>query len=278
MQEVAEKQARVNELQKGEKDQREKVEELQAERIKLEQESEALTKEIANHKWIAEQFATAANQLARGQVVIPVSQVFAERRLPPRPSAAMAEDALKELLSEGKKAVSEFGAEDVALAPVSIEAGSQQTWLNQDQIMALLINHLATFDVPVSVRLLAARNHFAGEAEIMSRMETIPIREAFSRGELITSTTVDGKQGDARIFNQLLTLVNEGEKVSRERRVMPPLTPDNPHFFAEGTNERIFEALRQIQAVKGPTTVRLVAAEDISTVDRVNVRLEVGSP
>jgi hypothetical protein len=72
-------------------------------------------------------------------------------------------------------------------------------------------------------------------------------------------------------------LVEEGEKIARGRDVMPLITDESPYFYESGTNDRIFEALRRIQEVKGPVTVRLVADEDISTVDRLRVRFEIGT-
>jgi hypothetical protein len=47
------------------------------------------------------------------------------------------------------------------------------------------------------------------------------------------------------------------------------------YFFALGTNERVFEALRQIQALKAPAHVKLIAAQDINTVEPVRVRFDV---
>jgi len=276
-QDVAQRAAEVARLQEGEQEQQRKVADLQTRRDQLQQEIATLTQETVRLTAVAQQFASAAEQLATGQVIIPVSQVFAERRLPPRPGAADARAALNELLAEGRKAVSNFEAKDIVLAPISIESGSRLTSLDQEQILALLVKHLVTFETPVAVRLLAVRNHFAGEKEILGRMEVLPVRAAFNRGELVASTTVDGKQSDARIFNQLLTLINEGEKVAREHKVAPPLTPDNPHFYGPGTNERIFEALRQIQAINGPANVRLIAVEEISTVEPMHVRIEVAA-
>jgi hypothetical protein len=72
-----------------------------------------------------------------------------------------------------------------------------------------------------------------------------------------------------------LKLLNTTEQRARERGVAPLPTRENPLFYPTGTNERVFEALRQIQSQGGNVEVRLVAAEDISSIDSPNVRFEI---
>ncbi len=107
-------------------------------------------------------------------------------------------------------------------------------------------------------------------------MIAVPVNRVFKRGEVIATTIIDGKQSDAQIFRELLVLVDtKGARVVQERGVAPVLTTEEPLLYASDTSERIFEALRRIQAIGDPAMVRLVAAEDISTIDHPRVRLEV---
>jgi uncharacterized protein (DUF3084 family) len=134
---------------------------------------------------------------------------------------------------------------------------------------------MATFNVPVALRWAAARNYVEGETEILGLLLPVPVRTAFPRGTTLAQTNIAGAQSDARIFNQLLALVNSGERAAREQGITPPLTPQMPNFYAEGTNERIFEALRQVQSHNGAVGVRLIADTDLMTVEPLRVRFEV---
>jgi hypothetical protein len=114
-----------------------------------------------------------------------------------------------------------------------------------------------------------------GETEIRAQFITVPVRTVYTDGETIAERSISAGAGDARVFNQLLSLLNEAESLARAKGVLPLLGPDYMYFFAPGTNERVFEALRTIQSLKAPAHVRLLAAQNINTVEPVHVRFEV---
>lgn len=215
--------------------------------------------------------------LANGNILVTVNQVFAAQTIPANSSSSEALTALRQLLADGNDMIKKppIAGQELRLVPLNIEAQGQRIQLKEDEIINRLADYISTFDVPASVRLVAAYNQVAGETEIAGRMVVVPVRPAVASGDVISAMTIDGSQGDARIFNQLLALVNEGEKTARSHGVMPPQSPSNPDFYAAGTNERIFEALRRIQAIKGPARVRLLAATDLSTADAAKVRFDI---
>jgi uncharacterized protein (DUF3084 family) len=217
----------------------------------------------------------------KGRIVVNLGQVLAERQIGAGLSQDDMERQIRTLLTEASRVVqaAPISARSVSLATRTVpldNGGSLQ--LGEREIMELLTQYLATFNQPVAIRLAAARNYFEGETEVQGLLLAVPIQKAFPRGTTLAQIKVAGAQSDAHIFNQLLALVNSGEKAARERGVTPPLTPEAPNFYAGGTNERIFEALRQIQAHKGTVDVRLVAADDLTTVEPLRVRFDVGSP
>lgn len=203
--------------------------------------------------------------------------MFATQTIPANSSSSEALTALRQLLAAGNDMVKKppISGQELRLVPLNIEAQGQRIQLKEDEIINRLADYISTFDVPASVRLVAAYNQVAGETEIGGRMVVVPVRPAVAGGDMLSAMTIDGTQSDARIFNQLLALVNDGEKTARSHGVLPPQAPDNPDFYAAGTNERIFDALRRIQAIKGPARVRLLAAADLSTADTAQVRFEV---
>jgi uncharacterized protein (DUF3084 family) len=222
-----------------------------------------------------QQLVTVANTVLQGDVAVPAGQLFATSTLPAGISIDRATSALRALLARGNEVVTKQGWRALHLAPLRIERGNAGVELNEDEILTNLATYLSSFDTPVSVRLSAARDHAPGEAEILGRMLVVPVRRAFARNETIVTASMSGSESDARLFNQFLKMVGQGEQLARQRGVAPLLTQDDPNFFASGTNERIFEALRQVQSHNGSVGVRLVASDDLTTVEPLRVRFEV---
>jgi hypothetical protein len=129
-------------------------------------------------------------------------------------------------------------------------------------------------DVTISARLVAARDHAVGEQDISTRFILVPVRTIFQKGDVVEENQIDSSAGDALIFNQLLRLVNQGEKKAREKGSLPVTTETSP-FYAAGTNERIFEALRKIQTYTGLVDVKMTAAQNITTIDSMQVQFIV---
>lgn len=255
------------------------VEQQKAEVTQLETQQKELEANIQLLSLEADKlYAVAAPILTQGDVMVMIrsGQVLAAQTIPARTSHEQVQDVLEQLIANANKAVKNMGGESLQLAPIGIGLpGSRPVVLGKDEILDRLANYLTTFDVPVSVRLVATRFHAKGEKEVLGRMVTLPVRSTFTPGEEIVSTTIDGAQSDARIFNQLLKVVNDGEQNARERGMQPLLTDETPNFYAGETNERIFEALRRIQKLNGPAKVSLVASANLTTIDQLRVRFEV---
>ena len=209
------------------------------------------------------------------KIVVNAGQVFASATLPASLDVASAREDLTRLISQGRKNVIRDGWQSLYLLPLPV--GEEE-----NEIALALANYISTFDVPVSVRLVAARSHIEGETEIVARLLAYPVKQAFASGEVLAQTTIEvpasGASGDAQIFNQLLRLVDRGGKNEAQKRgVVPLITVETPNFFAPDTNLRIFEAMRELQSLGAGrrATVKLVAADAISTVESPRVRFEV---
>ena len=273
-------------LEKG----RASVEALKGEQGKLETEVSEAQNDLDRARKAAAGLYVIAAQLGFGRVVVEVGQVFAEIVVPRRAREAELRDALSRLLNEGAAAATKLGAKPypdpnsgalraLHLEPLSAEilGGEAQgdALLSEDQIIDHFVNYLSTFDVPVSIRLAASRRYAEGEDRFEARLVSVPVKRAFARGETLAEATIDGSQSDARVFNQLLALVDKGGAQAREKGMVPLLSEQNPDFFAAGTNERIFEFLRVLQERSGRTRVRLIAAEDLLTIDNPSVRFQI---
>jgi hypothetical protein len=63
-------------------------------------------------------------------------------------------------------------------------------------------------------------------------MLVVPVRRAFARNETIVTATMSGSEGDARLFNQFLKMVTQGEQLARQRGVAAAPHEEDPNFFA----------------------------------------------
>lgn len=242
---------------------------LVARRNELQEELEAKNRELVNLNVQVAQYGELASRIATGDVVVQFGEVFADETVPPHASTKEALEALRKLMAEAREKLSETQRTVTLMIP---ETAAN---LTEDEFLSGFAAYLSTLEVPVSLRLIAARDHARGETNIMVRLLPVEVRTVFEKGEVLASAAIDAGNEDARIFNRLLALLNENEQRARERGVMPLLTPDNPFFYPSGTNEKVFDALRRIQAMGGIVRVRLLAAENISTIDSPNVKFEI---
>ncbi len=245
---------------------------LVARRNELQAESEAKTRELENLKVQVghyQEIQRIAERIATGDVGVQVGEVFADETVPPHASTKEALAALRKLVSEARE---ELGKTQRGLTLAIPETTSNFT---EDEFLSGFAAYLSTLEVPVSLRLTAARDHARGETNILVRLLPVEVRNIFEQGEVLASAAIDAGSEDARIFNRLLALLNENEQRARERGVMPLLTQENPFFYPSGTNEQVFDALRRIQAMGGIVRVRLLAAENISTIDSPKVKFEI---
>lgn len=231
----------------------------------LKKRSNDLETQLKTQQQQLDELSSVANKLATGNVEIAYGTVFAQTLIPSRTSPTIAKAQLEALLEEGQNAVK--GKYTLYLAQLAAN-------LQGNQIIDYLANQLSTSDVTISARLVAARDHAVGEQEISTRFILVPVHTIFQKGDVIEEGSIDGTSGDALIFNQLLRLVNQGESKARGKGSLPITTADSP-FYAAGTNERIFEALRQIQKHIGMVDVKMIASQNITTIDSMQVQFAV---
>jgi uncharacterized protein (DUF3084 family) len=250
-----------------------------AEVNRLEEEQGKLTRQIADRQGEIARLKEIRNELGnynpdistQVQQVIAAGTVFAARTIAPRmPTSAVTEE-LRGLVSEATGAIQKTDSERT----LRLVLPNGSTELSSNKVLESLVEYLASFNVPVSVRLATIRHHAQAENEIQAALFPVPARLVFSRGETIATTVINGAESDARVFNQLLELLNRGEKLAREQEVMPLLLSEKEKFYAADTNERVFEALRRIRAIGGPTTVNLVTDSNITRLDQLKIRFEM---
>ena len=231
----------------------------------LKKRSDDLETQLKKQQQQLYELSSVASKLATGNVEIANKTVFAQTLIPSRISPSIARAQLQALLEQGQAAVK--GKYTLYLAQLA-------TNLQGDQIIDYLANQLSTSDVTVAVRLVAARDHAEGEQDIATRFVLVPVRTIFQKGDVVEESQINSQSGDALIFHQLLSLVNQGEAKAVKKGSLPITTESSP-FYAAGTPERIFEALRQIQSHTGTVDVKMVAAQNITTIDSMQVKFIV---
>jgi len=246
------------------------VESLRKRRDDLETQLNLRQQELAGLEFVASQVST-------GNVEVAYGTVFSQTLVPSKTPENIARAQLQALLEAGQRAVQgKFTLSLITPRPLYNDQPLSDT--DSDKLLDYWAQRLSQFDVPVSVRLVAARAHAKGEQNITTRFILVPIRTIFTKGEVVESSIINSNDGDALIFNQLLHLMNLGETKAREKGSMPITTAENPFFYATGTNERTFQALRTIQSFNGPVKVKMVASQNITTIDLMQVQFEVSSP
>lgn len=233
---------------------------------KLKKRSDDLEVELKTQQQKLYELSAVANKLATGNVELAYGTVFAQTLVPSKTSSAIVKAQLQALLESGQNAVQ--GKYTLYLAQPTTE-------MQGEQVIDYLANLLSASDVTVSVRLVAARDHAEGEKDIATRFILVPVRTIFQKDEVVEQGQIDPDGGDALIFNQLLRLVKQGEAKARERGGLPITTEDSPFYYATDTNERIFEALRDIQKHSEKVDVKMVAAQNITTIDSMQVKFIV---
>lgn len=244
--------------------------------LTLETQRDELQNEISN-------LSAATSLFASSETPIKINQTFAARIIAPRQSVASIEGALRDLAAQGQRAFETDAATQpfaalgarLQLLPLPQQSGQRILFLQGEQIFARLARDILSGGQTTSVRLVAARNFLEGEKQIAVRFVAVPVTVAFRPGETLASAVIDGAAGDAPTFRALLDLTEAGQKEAARRGVNPPQSPDEPNFYAQGTNVALFEALRRLEASRRPQRVNLVAAGPLSTVEPLRVRFEV---
>ena len=213
------------------------------------------------------------------KVAVPAGQVFSATTIPTGTSAEQALTILHRLLDEAAQNAKSMNFQAISLDMSSVQQDTPETDLSDEQKLEAAAKIFAD-QAPVSVRIIAARDHPEGESQLSVRPLGVLVRPVFRSGEVIAKTVIKSGQndaeGDAQVFNQLLSLLDEGQKTATDRHISAIPTAEEPNFYASDTRLSIFRALRQIQQKGGEVPVRLVAATAISTIEPVRIRIEVG--
>ena len=254
-----------------------KVAELQSQGEQLSLANAALLK--ANAK-----ISDEADIILSSNIRVPVGRTLVERSFDKGVSFSEATEDLRALFGRAAdKMVPGFlpGAR-LQLAPrlvpaPNVQEGDEQTLIivRDDEIYNGLATAISRSQNSLSVRLVAERNHLEGEKILYARFIVVPIRSALPVNAELARATFDPKIGDARLFSALLKLVEAGREVAGQNGITPPLSPEAPDFYAPGSNEQIFEALRKVSAYDVPVRVRIVTATPIATTDQLRVRFEI---
>ncbi|HEX9996784.1 MAG TPA: DUF3084 domain-containing protein [Abditibacterium sp.] len=211
--------------------------------------------------------------LASGDVKTTVGQVFAAGIIEAGKSQKLIQDNLGQLLLKGRASLPPDTT--LELHPLTDMEGGENEKLEGQKLLQRIARDIAESGLRTSVRLVASRNFLEGENRLEAVFVAVPETPAFSAGETLASAEINGSLGDAQIFRALLDLTDAGRQRAVERRVNPPQSPQEPNFYAAGTNVALFAALRRIEASKKVQRVRLVAADELSTVEPLRVRFEI---
>jgi hypothetical protein len=228
----------------------------------------------------------AVNLIAFSEIRFAAGRTVAETLVAPEQSQMAVRLRLNELwetanrnLEEWKNPNDELDKQlQLTLLELPIREGSTVRALGPEEIYDEVAKFIANRPSPVSVRLVVAANFLQGQKNpnVAVRFVIVPAAPVFNPGEVIVNGTVDGRLGDAKVFKALLDLVEQGRDIAESKGIRPPQSPQLPDFYTAGTNELLFEALRQISTAKRPVPVKIVAAEALNTAEPLKVRFEVG--
>ncbi len=218
-----------------------------------------------------------AEQLAFGDISLPVDQTLAERRFDATRSPEEIARELHILVGAARIAKDQFikGAALVVKAAIADKSGTPIE-LNEDQAIELYSNALSAANQTVSARLVSAFNYPSDTTIVAVRFVFIPIRTIYIARENITVGTIDSNKSEAAIFGQLQKLVDDARYNAVKRGSSPPLSPDDKNFFDGDTGPKMFDALREIQKFDHPVPVRVVAARDLDSAESLQIRFIVG--
>ncbi len=263
-----------------------KVDDLEEQSKKLIEDNKTLLAENEN-------FADVADVLLLNDVRVPVGTVLAAQNFPQGTSFYQAKDDLDALFARADEIVSGYKDKDKNVPPLlpgakltlsprlvpapDLDGGDTQKFVSVEgeEIYNGLARTIASSQNPLSVRLVSERNHLLGDAKLSVRFVVVPIRPALPANDLLVSARIDGAGNDAKIFKDLSDLADAARDVATQQGVAPPLWRDSRNFYAPGSNEQVFDTLREIKAINGPARVRIITAQPISTADLLNVKFEV---
>ena len=243
------------------------------------QELETANQQLKDARGELQKVTNALTEFRELPVIVTAGETLAQQFIAPRLDESTVTNLLRDLMRQTRQNVQRIGERNGRLGlKTQIVERSGADEEEQIRIIAASLAQSITSNV---VRVFALRNHTVGSSnddapDIETAFVVLPVNIAYRRDEVIATSNIDGRLGDAQIFNRLLRLLDDGERAARstQKRVQPPLGGDNK-FYAEGTNERLFEALNAIKLLKSNARVSLRAAEDLTTTAPPQVRFEV---
>ena len=222
------------------------------------------------------QIALDANTVLLTDVRVPVGRTLVARSFEQTPTFFAAREALREMFERGAQ-IAPGLLPDASLELEPLPTGGQSNLLKFDpsDVYSNLADYIAGTSGAISVRLVAARNHLVGEQILDAQFIVVPIHSALPADYELSHIVLDGSIGDARLFSALLDLVDAAREVASRKGVNPPLSPESPNFYAPGSREQIFQTLRALNQIGGPTRVSVVTEKPIANIDPLRVRFEI---
>lgn len=218
-----------------------------------------------------------ANDIYLSDVRVPVDRTIVARSFEPGASVSVARDELRALFERAATRIVPglLPGARLQLLPLLGGDADDPVALAPDRIYTRLAALISLNQNPISVRLVAARNHRAGDKVLDARFVIVPIRRALDADSELASVVLDGRAGDDQIFSNLLKLADAGRRVAEQSGVQPPLSPEAPDFYAPGSNVQIFRTLRALSAINGPARVSILTQQPTSTADQLRVRFDI---
>lgn len=134
--------------------------------------------------------------------------------------------------------------------------------------LAEVAKQVAESKEPMTVRITAAANIIYGEAAL-AEIHAFPYKQVFSKGSVITSTTVHGGS-DAQY--EVIAFLQDVNSKAKEQGVLPdPLTGK----VGSIPGSDLFEIIRQISQVNHPVRLEAVVEEDAYTTGPIQIELRI---
>jgi uncharacterized protein (DUF3084 family) len=140
----------------------------------------------------------------------------------------------------------------------------------------VMVNLVDQRDKDTVFRIIASQNTLRGEPlpVFVQMFDNVLVYPA---AQVLSTATVDGRQSRETVARELLRLADGAAREARRRVLPAPFTliTSAPNAAVDLEDHRA--AVARIQRVKGPVTVRVVAATNIYTVGPLDVRYRVAT-
>ncbi len=252
-----------------------------AARNSLQKQVKALHDDVGQAQLAATQYGELAEGLAFSDIRVPVDKTLAERRFDATNHPEEIVRQLRILIDAARVAVGDKdgfvpGAKFVVGAPFADPATGRSIELSEDETVQVYARALSSANQTVSARLVSAFNYPATTTVVAARFVFVPIRTIYSARQIITQAPIDARKSESAIFGDLQRLVDDARLSAVKNGASPPLSSEEQNFFDGDTGQKLFDALRQVQKVGHPVTVRVVAARDLDSAEPLQVRFVVG--